>query len=68
MIQAFNNGKRENFFQLWNRLVPVASRQYDLICQKLEFYIHIFFAMFPAYLGANPNKAQNNKDLRRELL
>jgi hypothetical protein len=38
-----------------------------LICQKLEFYIHIFFALFPAFLGANNNRQQNDKELKRTL-
>ena len=39
MGQAFNAGKRENFFTLWNRHVPIMLRQEDLISQKLEFYL-----------------------------
>ena len=32
MGDAFNKGKRENFFVLWNRHVPIMLRQEDLIC------------------------------------
>ena len=66
MGQAFNQGKRENFFTLWTRHVPMVLRQEDLICQKLEFYLHIYFTVYPAFMGG-PNQAANEKDLRREL-
>ena len=66
MGQAFNQGKRENFFILWNRHVPIVLRQEDLICQKLEFYLHIYFSVYPAFMGG-PNQNTNERDLRREL-
>ena len=53
MGQAFNTGNRDNFFQLWNRYVPIMIRQEDLICQKLEFYLQIYFSVFPAFMGTN---------------
>ena len=31
MGQAFNAGKRDNFFILWNRHVPIMLRQEDLL-------------------------------------
>jgi len=32
----------------------------------LEFYLHIYFAVYPAFMGSGP-QVQNEKDLRREL-
>ena len=66
MGQAFNAGKRENFFMLWNRHLPIMLRQEDLICQKLEFYLQIYFSVYPAFMGT-ANAATREKDLRREL-
>ena len=66
MGQAFNAGKRENFFTLWNRHLPIMLRQEDLICQKLEFYLQIYFSVYPAFMGT-ANAANREKDLRREL-
>jgi hypothetical protein len=66
MGTAFNSGKREAFFKLWNRFVPYALRQNDLICQKLEFYLHIYFSVYPSFMGG-PNQAQNSSELKREL-
>ena len=53
MGQAFNAGKRDNFFLLWNRNVPIMLRQEDLICQKLEFYLQIYFSVYPAFMGSS---------------
>jgi LisH domain-containing protein ARMC9 len=63
MLNAFDLGKREHFFISWNRFVPIQLRSGDLKCQKLEFYIHIYFAIYPAL----PDSGQNDKDLKREL-
>ena len=51
MGQAFNTGKREAFFTLWNRSVPLNIRQNDLICLKLEFYLRIYFAVYPSFMS-----------------
>ena len=66
MGQAFNNGKREQFFTLWNRSVPVQVRQNDLIAMKLEFYLRIYFAVYPSFMSQG-SPQQIEKDLRREL-
>jgi hypothetical protein len=43
--------------------VPLALRAGDLRCQKLEFYLHIYFAIHPAM----PDSGRNLNDLKREL-
>jgi len=54
MGQAFNTGRREAFFNLWNRSVPLNVRQNDLICLKLEFYLRIYFAVYPSFMAQGP--------------
>jgi hypothetical protein len=54
MGQAFNTGKREAFFNLWVRSVPLSVRQNDLICLKLEFYLRIYFAIYPSFMAQGP--------------
>ena len=66
MGQAFNTGKREAFFNLWVRSVPLNVRQNDLICLKLEFYLRIYFAVYPSFMAQGPQN-QIEKDIRREL-
>lgn len=63
MLNSFDLGKREHFFISWNRFVPLQLRAGDLKCQKLEFYIHIYFAVYPAL----PGSGQSERDLKREL-
>jgi len=63
MVNSFDLGKREHFFISWNRFVPLQLRGVDLKCQKLEFYLRIYFAIYPALPGSNGTE----KDLRREL-
>lgn len=63
MLNAFDLGKREHFFISWNRFVPIQLRAGDLKCQKLEFYIHIYFAIYPAL----PDSGMHARDLKREL-
>lgn len=63
MLNSFDLGKREHFFISWNRFVPLQLRGGDLKCQKLEFYLHIFFAVYPALQGSNGTE----RDLKREL-
>ena len=63
MLNSFDLGKRDHFFISWNRFVPLQLRGSDLKCQKLEFYIHIYFAIYPSL----PGSGQNERDLKREL-
>jgi hypothetical protein len=51
MLNAFDLGKRDHFFISWNRFAPIHLRTGDLKCQKLEFYLHIYFAIYPALEG-----------------
>lgn len=63
MLNAFDLGKREHFFISWNRFVPITLRANDLKCQKLEFYVHIYYAIYPALSDSGGNE----RDLKREL-
>jgi len=63
MLNSFDLGKREHYFISWNRFVPLQLRASDLKCQKLEFYLHIYFAIYPAL----PGSGGSERDLKREL-
>ena len=63
MLNAFDLGKREHFFVSWNRFAPITLRANDLKCQKLEFYLHIYFAIYPSL----PDTGLGERDLKREL-
>lgn len=63
MLNSFDLGKREHFFVSWNRFAPLALRANDLKCQKLEFYLHIYFAIYPSL----PDTGQGEREMKREL-
>ncbi|XP_069871136.1 lisH domain-containing protein ARMC9 isoform X3 [Dipodomys merriami] len=46
LLAAFDNGDQKVFFDLWEEHVPSTIRENDSLAQKLEFYVHIHFAIF----------------------
>ncbi|KAI0215308.1 LisH domain-containing protein ARMC9 [Lamellibrachia satsuma] len=51
MLKQFHLGKSRDFFQLWNDYIPESVRSDDIVAQKLEFYLHIYFAIHPLKKG-----------------
>jgi len=49
----FDQGSKENFMQLWKRLLPMNLYQTDETCQHIEFYLIVYFTIFPVH-PANP--------------
>lgn len=47
MLTALESGQHKAFFDLWNEVIPQHVRQSE--GQKIEFYINIFFAIFPIH-------------------
>lgn len=45
-MSCFGTGNFEHFFSLWNSNVPEKIQKEDLECQKLEFNLHLHFAVF----------------------
>jgi LisH domain-containing protein ARMC9 len=56
-MQAFYQGDREEFYSLWETHFPQTIRQNDPLYQKLDFYINIYFAIFPIHSGVDGNAA-----------
>nr|XP_060477463.1 lisH domain-containing protein ARMC9 [Panthera onca] len=46
LIAAFDSGDQKVFFDLWEEHVPSSIRDGDPVAQKLEFYLHIHFAIY----------------------
>lgn len=46
LIAAFDDGDQKAFFDLWEEHIPGAIRVGDSLAQKLEFYLHIHFAIY----------------------
>ncbi|XP_070474637.1 lisH domain-containing protein ARMC9 isoform X2 [Equus przewalskii] len=46
LIAAFDSGDQKVFFDLWEEHIPSSIRAGDSLAQKLEFYLHIHFAIY----------------------
>ncbi len=49
LMNAFTQGKWDLFFKLWSRHLPADVREDDLNALKIEFYIQIYFTIFPIH-------------------
>ena len=47
MLQLFQNGHADEFFAVWEQFLPSKIRNEDAVAQKLEFYLNIYFAIYP---------------------
>ncbi|ELK17120.1 LisH domain-containing protein ARMC9 [Pteropus alecto] len=46
LIAAFDSGDQKAFFASWEEHVPSSLRDGDTLARKLEFYLHIHFAIY----------------------
>ncbi|KAM7104518.1 lisH domain-containing protein ARMC9 isoform 2-T2 [Molossus nigricans] len=46
LLAAFDSGDQKVFFDLWEEYIPSSIRDGDSLAQKLEFYLHIHFAIY----------------------
>uniref|UniRef100_A0A8W4FHQ0 LisH domain-containing protein ARMC9 n=1 Tax=Sus scrofa TaxID=9823 RepID=A0A8W4FHQ0_PIG len=46
LLAAFDSGDQREFFDLWEEHIPRSVRDGDSLAQKLEFYLHIHFAIY----------------------
>ena len=47
MMEFFHEGKGDMFFKLWREYLPPAVQDSDQVAQKLEFYLSIYFTVYP---------------------
>uniref|UniRef100_A0A6Q2YS92 LisH domain-containing protein ARMC9 n=1 Tax=Esox lucius TaxID=8010 RepID=A0A6Q2YS92_ESOLU len=47
LLSSFDDGDFKVFFELWEEYIPAEVRDSDPQTQKLEFYLHIHFTIFP---------------------
>ncbi|KAJ7324659.1 hypothetical protein JRQ81_017679 [Phrynocephalus forsythii] len=58
LLMSFTDGDQAVFFELWEGHVSPSVRDNEAIAQKLEFYLHIHFAIFLLkHTVGMPNKA-----------
>ncbi|CAK69788.1 unnamed protein product (macronuclear) [Paramecium tetraurelia] len=48
ILGHFDRGERDKFFESWSRYIPISQRQ-DHDSWKLEFYIQIYFFIYPIH-------------------
>ncbi|XP_040609073.1 lisH domain-containing protein ARMC9 isoform X2 [Mesocricetus auratus] len=59
LVAAFDSGDQKLFFDLWEGHVPSSIRDTDSLAQKLEFYLHIHFAIYLLkYSVGSPDKQE----------
>lgn len=57
LLVYFDNGNRTAFFNIWNQLIRVSEK--SLVAQKLEFYLRVYFAVFPIH-PLNPERGDKS--------
>ncbi|KAK3586337.1 hypothetical protein CHS0354_019997 [Potamilus streckersoni] len=60
MMQLFHKGKRKVFFNMWEENLPITLRDGDSVAQKLEFYLNIYFAIYPIKFAKGQTEAEKN--------
>ena len=60
LLNFFESGNKTEFFKQWKRLIPNHMKLIEPALCKLDFYLEIYFALFPI-MGNKPinQKAQN---------
>lgn len=62
LVAAFDSGDQKAFFDLWEGHIPSSVRDTDSLAQKLEFYLHIHFAIYLLkYCRGRPDKQELDK-------
>ncbi|XP_078420049.1 lisH domain-containing protein ARMC9 isoform X2 [Cetorhinus maximus] len=56
LLKAFEDGNRNVFFKLWEQHISPRVRDDEQLPQKLEFYLHVHFAIFPLKNSGKPDK------------
>ncbi|XP_046850759.1 lisH domain-containing protein ARMC9-like [Xenia sp. Carnegie-2017] len=68
ILNCFETGNYERFIKLWNENVSEKTRKVDLECQKLEFKIHLYFAIFPLVNNLGKTEAKKMKEYFKRYL
>ncbi|RUS90213.1 hypothetical protein EGW08_001994 [Elysia chlorotica] len=58
IMEFYHEGKGDLFFKLWNDYLPPNVKDEDSVAQKLEFYLNIYFAVYPIRYNQPPVSAE----------
>ena len=65
LLKFFNLGRKAEFFKSWKRLIPNHIRLREPPLQKLEFYIQVYFAIYP--LLYRDGEINSNKTIQETM-
>ncbi|GFO05722.1 lish domain-containing protein armc9, partial [Plakobranchus ocellatus] len=69
MLEFYHEGKGDLFFKLWNEYLPPNIKDEDSVSQKLEFYLNIYFAIYPIKYNQPPRSSgADGKNIRQQLV
>ena len=63
-MRCFEEGLRDEFFRLYERYMPQQYRVVDLDAQKVEFWLQVYFAVFPALPSSAGKQGAKNAAAR----
>ncbi|XP_038076585.1 lisH domain-containing protein ARMC9-like [Patiria miniata] len=61
LLSLFKVGSRKEFFHLWDENIPESVKSNDPVCKKLEFYLSIYFAIYPIKYQLSTGKKSKMK-------
>ena len=65
LLKAFSLGRKIDFFKIWNRIIPNHIRLREPPIQKIEFYIQVYFAIYPSLY--RDSKINCNKTIQESM-
>ena len=65
LLKFFNYGRKNDFIKFWRRLIPNHIRLREPPLQKLEFYIQVYFAIYP--LLYRDGEINSNKTIQETM-
>ena len=65
LLKFFNYGRKNEFFKSWKRIIPNHIRLREPPLQKLEFYLQVYFAIYP--LLYRDGEINSNKTIQETM-
>ena len=65
LLKTFSLGRKIDFFKIWNRIIPNHIRLREPPIQKIEFYIQVYFAIYPSLY--RDSKINCNKTIQESM-
>ena len=65
LLKFFNYGRKNEFFKSWKRIIPNHIRMREPPLQKLEFYLQVYFAIYP--LLYRDGEIKSNKTIQETM-